>query len=370
MAELKPGVNFGFGCMRFPTLPEGGIDIEQVKQMVDLFLERGFVYFDTAFAYGGSEEALKEALVKRHPRDSFLLATKCSLLGEVTKEEAEQRIFTSLERLGTDYVDFYLLHNVSGNTIEVMEKHDLWNYARGLKEKGIIRKFGFSSHNDAETLDKLLTAHPEVDFVQLQINYIDWESEDVQSRKCLEVARKHGKMVIVMEPCKGGSLANFLPEEAKKLFTEANPDASFASWALRYVASQEGVGIILSGMSTLAQVEDNTTFMSNITPMTEDEFAVVGKVVDVINSIPLIPCTTCRYCMSVCPQEIPIPSILKLLNGYTVFPALQSSRFSYSINTKNTNKASDCLKCGLCEDTCPQNIAIRDYLDKAAELFE
>lgn len=374
MAELKKdSANFGFGFMRLPRLEDGKtIDIEQTKQMVDVFMSKGFQYFDTAWGYPGSEEALRESLVERYPRDSFLIATKLSMFGgEVTRADAEERINTSLKRLGTDYVDYYLLHNVAGDTKQMCEDYELWDYVKKLKAEGKVRHYGFSCHDTPENLDMLLTKHPDVEFVQLQINYFDWNNPEVRSREMYEVARKHNKPIIVMEPVKGGALANSLPVQAQKVFDEADPNASYASWALRYVASLPGIKVILSGMSTLAQVEDNVTFMDTIVPLSEDEKAVVEKAREAIASVELIGCTACEYCMKGCPMGIPTPRIINALNQYSQFPDLNGAKRRYHGATERAGvKASDCIKCGICEDACPQHLPVRDLLDRAAELFE
>lgn len=372
MAELRTDrANFGFGLMRLPRLEDGvTIDIEQTKQMVDVFLKNGFVYFDTAFAYPGSEEAIRQALIERYPRDSFLLATKLSMRTNMTREEAENLINISLQRLGTDHVDFYLLHNLSGDRIEFAENNGLWDYVKELKAEGKIRHYGFSFHDTPEKLDEILTKHPDAEFVQLQINYHDWENKDVQSRRCYEVARKHNKMIIVMEPIKGGALANALPDSVKAVFDKANPNVSYASWALRFVASQPGINIILSGMSTLAQVEDNVSFMKDLKPLSEDEAKVVEEARKTLASIPLIECTACEYCLKGCPMHIPTPQIFKTMNRQTLFPDIESAKKSYARNIEDAGKASDCIKCGLCEGSCPQHLNIRELLSKAAEMFE
>jgi hypothetical protein len=372
MAELKKdAVNFGFGFMRLPRLEDGKtIDIEQTKKMVDVFMSKGFVYFDTAYAYEGSEEALRKSLIERYPRDSFLLATKLSMKTTMTKEEAENLINTSLTRLGTDHVDYYLLHNLSGDRIDYCEENGLWDYVKELKAQGKIRHYGFSFHDTPEKLDEILSKHPEAEFVQLQINYYDWENPDVQSRRCYEIAKKYNKMLIVMEPVKGGSLANALPQSVQDLLSKANPEASFASWALRFVASQPGVNIILSGMSTLEQVEDNVSFMSEIKPLTEEEQQIIVEARNTLNSIPLIQCTACEYCLKGCPMSIPTPRIFKVVNNNTLFPDINNAKRSYERVTSEGGKASQCVGCGMCEESCPQHLPIRELLSNAAELFE
>lgn len=371
MAELKSGVNFGFGCMRFPRLSDGTMDIAQITDMIDLFIKRGFCYFDTAFNYTDSEETLKKVLVNRYPRDSYILTSKLSMMdAEFNRESARERIDISLGRLGVDYLDYYLLHNVTGVLKDHADEYELWDFMKELKAQGKCRHIGFSTHTDPDTLDQILTDHPEVELVQLQVNYIDWDDEKVQARRCLETARKHNKIIVIMEPVKGGALAHNLVDDAQNVLKAANPEASLASWALRFVASQPGVRVILSGMSTVAQVDDNTTFMADVKPLTEAEHAVIEETVKVIRSLPLIQCTACEYCVKGCPQSIPIPKIMGYLNRETTFPNVAMTRNGYKNAVKDAGKASDCVGCGLCEDTCPQSLPIRELMEKAASIFE
>ena len=360
----------GFGLMRLPMI-KNEVDIEQTKQMVDLFMQKGFSYFDTAFGYlnGKSEEAAKTALVDRYPREQFQLATKLpAWIGAKNAEEAKNMFWISLKRTNAEYFDFYLLHNLGGKRTEVFEKFGIWDFLAEQKEKGKIKHLGFSSHAKAEQLDEILTKHPEAEFVQTQINYADWEDDSVEARKCYEVARKHGKPVIVMEPVKGGALAK-LPEVAAKVFSRENPTVSSASWALRFAADLEGIITVLSGMSTLEQMKDNISVMEHFKPLTEHERSVIKEVQTILASIPHVPCTDCQYCLKACPNNIAIPGILGTVNDYLIYNDLARSRGLYGWETLVT-KASDCIACKACEEVCPQNIPIANELSKAAKLFE
>ncbi len=361
----------GFGLMRLPMIDKE-VDIEQTKKMADLFLEKGFTYFDTAHGYinGKSEESVKTVLVERHPRDSFYLATKLpAWAGAKTTKEAQDMFWTSLKRTGAEYFDFYLLHNLGPNRIESFDKFGIWDFVKEQKEKGLIKRLGFSIHATADYLEKMLQEHPELEFVQLQLNYSDWENSIVQSRRCYEVARKFNKPIIVMEPVKGGALAN-LPEAAAAILKAANPAASQASWAIRYVASLPGVVTVLSGMSTLEQMEDNLSFMENFTPLSDAERAAVEKAQAILAAIPQIPCTDCKYCMPECPQQIAIPEVMKIMNDYNIYKRLQAAKGSYAFATQANGKASSCVACGACEGVCPQSIGIIEELKKAAEVLE
>jgi predicted aldo/keto reductase-like oxidoreductase len=364
--------NFGFGLMRLPLVGED-IDIEKVIEMVDLFMSKGFTYFDTAYGYnnGKSEMAAKAAIVDRYPRESFQLATKLpAWAGPKTAEEARQMFWTSLERTGAGYFDFYLLHNIGGSRLEKFDEYGIWDYVRGLKEKGLVRHIGFSFHDNAELLDKLLTEHPDMDFVQLQLNYGDWESATVQSRRCHEVAVRHNKPIIVMEPVKGGTLAN-PPEAVLNVLKKANPNASAASWAIRFAASLENVFMVLSGMSTLEQVQDNVSYMENFQPLSRDEMAVIEEVRAMLESVPRIECTGCEYCSKECPQGIHIPQFFEAANRYYVFGDLGGAKGSYFIEQRfGSAKGSECIECGSCEAVCPQKLPIIEDLKKTVELLE
>lgn len=361
----------GFGLMRLPKLADGQIDVEQVKGMVDTFMDAGFRYFDTAYGYddGNSERAAKAALVDRYPRDSFFLATKLPAWTADSKEAAQQMFYTSLERTGAGYFDFYLLHNLGTGRTEKFDEYGIWDFLAQRKAEGLIRHLGFSMHAVAEDLEKVLDAHPEMEFVQLQINYNDWEDEKVQSRACYEVCRKHGKPVIIMEPVKGGSLSK-LPAEATVAMRKLNPQASDASWALRFAASLEGLVTVLSGMSSPEQMADNIRTMQDFHPITDPERAALDEAVRYLRSIPTIPCTGCSYCTKGCPQQINIPGVFSSVNTYKTYQNLEGARGGYGFATRTGGKASDCVGCGQCESVCPQSIHIIDELKSAAELLD
>ena len=308
----KDTPKLGFGLMR---LPKKGIktDIGQMKQMVDLFLAAGFTYFDTAYVYGSSESDTKKALVDRYPRDSYTLATKLNAMMAPTEKMAKKQFDESLRRTGAGYFDYYLLHAMMENNYQKYDKFQLWDYVARKKADGLIKHLGFSFHAGPELLDKLLTDHPEVDFVQLQINYADWENPKVTARANYEMARKHGKSIVVMEPVKGGGLAD-PPAEVKKLFTDYAPDASPASWAIRFVASLDGILTVLSGMSSVAQMEDNLSYMKDFQPLNEDEQGIIRQAQRILGHSSAIPCTACRYCTDGCPKQIPIPDIFAAAN--------------------------------------------------------
>lgn len=357
----------GFGLMRLPRKALG-IDIDQVSEMVDLFLSSGFTYFDTAFVYPGSEVAIRKALIERHPRASFTLATKLFAPMVPTEKMARQEFETSLKRTGAGYFDYYLLHSLMENNYQKYGKFHLWDFVKEKKEAGEIRHYGFSFHGGPSLLDQLLTEHPDVDFVQLQINYADWDSENVQSRKNYEVARSHGKQIVVMEPVKGGKLAN-PPKEVQEIFREVNPDASFASWAIRFVASLDGILAVLSGMSSLDQMRDNTGFMKDFQRLTEREMEAVLKARKVFNASSEIPCTACRYCMEGCPKKIPIPEIFRLMNLRSSMGQIGNTIAEYQELTRSGNGAADCIHCKKCESVCPQHIKVSEELEKCAKAF-
>ncbi len=363
----------GFGLMR---LPEKGteIDEEQVNQMVDLFMERGFTYFDTAWMYCNfrSEEATKKALVERHPRDSYTLATKLHSGFIQTKEDRDKVFNEQLRKTGAGFFDYYLVHDVNSHSIEVYDRLDVWGWIKEKKEAGLIREMGFSFHDGPELLDRVLTEHPEMEFVQLQLNYLDWNSTGIQSRKCYEVATKHGKPVTVMEPVKGGTLAA-VPEAVEKLFKEYAPEASIPSWAIRFAASLPNVRMVLSGMSTLAQVDDNTSYMQELVPLNDEEMKRIWKAVAIINGAIEIPCTGCSYCVDGCPMQIPIPNYFALYNAEK--QEVESKGWTpqqeyYANLAKEHGKAGDCIQCGQCEGICPQHLPIIEDLTKVAALFE
>ena len=361
----------GFGLMRLPRLDDESIDVEQVKKMVDHFLSKGFTYFDTAWAYPGSEDAIRQALVERYPREKFKLATKnASWINCKTREEAISQFETSLARTGAGYFDFYLLHNLGSMRTEVFERFKMWDFVFEKKREGLIKHVGFSAHATAEELDAILTAHPEAEFVQLQINYADWENPAIQSRACYEVARKHGKPVIIMEPIKGGMLAN-PPEEVAAVLKAANPNVSLASWAIRFAASLDGVITVLSGMSTLEQMYDNTAYMENFKRLDDSERATIEEARKVLAGIPVTPCTVCNYCAKVCPQNIGISGAFTAMNVLTLYKnkKFATAQYNWLVERHNREYASKCIRCGRCERVCPQHIQIRNELEKVVAAF-
>ena len=367
----------GFGLMRLPRLDpndEGSIDLEQTKQMVDTFLQRGFTYFDTAWMYCAfkSENAVKDALTSRYPRESYTLATKLHAAYIHSLDDRDAIFNTQREKTGVEYFDYYLLHDVGAEHYEIYKKYDCFAWIAEKKRQGLIKHMGFSFHDTAEVLDKILTEHPEMEFVQLQINYLDWDSEGVQSRKCYEVATKHGKPVIVMEPVKGGTLAK-LPAAAEVLLRQADPGASIPSWAVRFAASLPNVKMVLSGMSSTEQLLDNTGYMQDFVPLTQQEQAVIAQAVGIINASIAIPCTGCAYCTEGCPMHIAIPKYFSLYNAE--MQELKEKDFTsqgtyYDNLTLKFGKASDCIACGQCESVCPQHLPIIENLKRVAKQFE
>lgn len=370
-SALFPEKKLGFGLMRLPVTESGAIDTAQVCGMVDAFMKRGFTYFDTAYVYHGgtSESAAKEFLVDRWPRESFTLATKLPSWSLKAPGDVEKIFQEQLDRTGAGYFDYYLLHAVSAEKVPVYDQYNCWQWGLEMKKKGLIRYFGFSFHDTAEVLDRILTQHPEMDFVQLQINYMDWDDESVQSRKCYEVARRHGKPVIIMEPVKGGTLASLTEKPASMLKASA-PDASIPSWALRFAASLDGVLAVLSGMSTPDQMEDNLNTMDPFVPLTDDEQNLLRDVVAEIRSVPTIPCTGCRYCVDGCPMNIQIPDLLKCNNRARLYGVSDKLKKEYAEKVKDHGPASACIRCGQCEGVCPQHLSIIAGLEETAGMFE
>ncbi len=370
MENFFEGVNkkLGFGCMRLP-MKDNEVDKNEMCKMVDAFIERGFNYFDTAHGYldGKSELALRDCLTSRYPRDKYVLTNKLSSHFFQTTEEIRPLFDSQLEACGVDYFDFYLMHAQDAKSYEKYQKLNAYETAYKLKDEGKIKHFGLSFHDKAAVLDRILSDHPEVEVVQIQFNYIDYEDPSVESRKCYEVCEKHGKPVIVMEPIKGGRLIN-LPDDAQAVFDEAG-GGSNASYAVRFAAGFKNIFMVLSGMSNMHDMDDNTSYMQNFKPLDEKETAVVRKVVEVLSSRDLIPCTSCRYCMEVCPKQIPIPSVFSLLNSKRQFNNRNAS-YHYEMRTRDGKKASDCLGCGQCENICPQHLKIRELLKDVAAEFE
>lgn len=363
--EIK---KLGFGLMRLPQ-KDGAFDMEQIKQMVDLFMEAGFTYFDTAWAYAGSEDAIRQALVERYPRESYQLATKnAAWINCKTKEEACAQFDISLKQTGAGYFDFYLLHNLGEGRTHYFDDFDMWNWVQEKKEAGFIRHVGFSFHSTPEELDEILNAHPEMEFVQLQINYADWENPAVQSRRCYEVARNHGKPVIIMEPVKGGMLAT-PPETVEKVLKDAEPEATSASWAVRFAADLEGIITVLSGMSSIEQMKDNLSYMKSFTGLTKQQKETLKKAQKELAKIPLIPCTTCNYCAKVCPMNIGISGSFTAMNYLTLYSDLDAAKHQegWLVGGHGMKRADECIKCGKCEEACPQHIKIRQHLAEVSE---
>lgn len=359
----------GFGLMR---LPKKGLhtDIEQVKNMVDLFMEAGFTYFDTAYVYLGSEAAIKKALVDRYPRESFTLATKLNaMMMAPTEKAAKKQFYTSLERTGAGYFDYYLLHAMMEGGYKKYDKFHLWDFVGEQKAKGLVKHMGFSFHAGPQLLDWLLKEHPEVDFVQLQINYADWENPSVTARANYEVARKHGKSIVVMEPVKGGNLAN-PPAAVKRLLDEYHPDMSYASWAIRFVASLDGIITVLSGMSNIQQMEDNLSYMKKFQPLNEAEQKIIQEAQRILGNSSTIPCTACHYCTEGCPKKIPIPEIFSAMNKQLGNGQMAGAVSDYWKATSLTGKASECINCRQCERICPQHLGITDYLKQCVDALE
>lgn len=370
---IFPASKMGFGCMRLPLLDKNdpkSIDMLQFEQMVDAFMEAGNTYFDTAFVYheGESEVALGKALVTRYPRESFTIATKCLAWALPNKEAAQECLDVSLKRLGTDYVDYYLLHNVGGKRTAKFDEYGMWDFAQEQKVAGKIRYVGFSIHDDAECLDRLLTAHPEMDFVQLQVNYLDWDDPKFDAKRLMEVAAAHGKPVIIMEPARGGVLCK-LPEDIAGILEEAKPGSTPAEWAYRFCWNLPNVIAVLSGMSTIDQARENLASYRDNKPFDDSERAALEKVMGELRSTASVPCTACGYCIEGCPSHVKIPDIMALLNLEEMTRDREFVKGLYSWQAAE-GRASECIRCGACEDMCPQGIGIIEQLERAAEQYE
>lgn len=369
------GKKLGFGLMRLPLTDandKGSIDIEALKEMVDAFIEQGFTYFDTAWMYCAfkSEDAVKEALTDRYPRDRYTLTTKLHA-SYLKKKEDRDRIFEEQrQKTGVEYFDYYLIHAIDQELYSIYNEMDCFNWLIEKKKQGLVKHIGFSYHDSAEFLDQVLTEHPEMEFVQLQMNYLDWESAEVQSRKCYEVASKHGKPVIVMEPVKGGTLAD-VPAEVRESFAAYHPDLSVPSWAIRFVASLDNVAMVLSGMSNMDQLMDNISYMKEFVPMNAEETELVHKAAEMIKDSIAIPCTGCSYCTEGCPMQIAIPDLFRVYNKSKrgEISDVEADE-EYRQLTESGGKARECLACGQCQVACPQHLEIINYLKDVAKCME
>ena len=361
--------NFGFGCMRLP-MNDDQVDIAETTRMVDEFLAQGFNYFDTAHGYigGKSELALKECLTSRYPREAYSLTDK--LTDSYFKTETDIRPFfeSQLEACGVDYFDLYLMHAQNADNFKKFKACRAYETAFALKAEGRIRHVGLSFHDRAEVLDQILTEYPQIEVVQIQFNYLDYDDIAVQSRKCYEVCRKHGKPVLVMEPVKGGSLVN-LPEEAKKVLDDLH-GGSPASYAIRFAAGFPGMMMVLSGMSNMEQMKDNLSYMRDFKPLNETELAAVNKVQEIFHKMNMIPCTACRYCVEGCPKQISIPDLFAIMNIKQLHHDWNADYYYEEVHTAPGRRASDCLKCGKCEKICPQHLPIRKLLEEVAKEFD
>ena len=370
MIDVERSSKLGFGLMRLPE-KDGKIDYERVNKMVDDYLASGLNYFDTAYVYHGgkSEVAVRECLVKRHPRDSFTVATKLPIWSINSFEDRDSIFDEQLRRTGAGYFDYYLLHSIEDGNYANYEKFECFSWGLEKKEQGLIKHLGFSFHGTPALLEKVLDRHPEAEFVQIQLNYLDWDDPVIQSGKLYDILYERKIPMIIMEPVKGGTLAN-ISENCAEVFNEVSPGRSAASWALRFVASLPGVMTILSGMSTEEQVADNLATFGNFVPLSDTEQAAVTKVRGLMRDVPLIGCTACRYCTDGCPMEISIPDIFSAVNAMRLDPSAWRPKNYYRSATDGKGKAHDCVACGQCESVCPQHLDIIELLREASGLFD
>ena len=371
---LNEEKKLGFGFLRLPSKDinnPSDVDMEHTCKMVDSFIKAGFKYFDTAYNYLNykSENFIKEALTDRYERDEFILTTKLPCKELKDEDSAEDLFNEQLNKCGVDYFDVYLLHGLNKSSFELSQKRGYFDLLQKLKTEGKTKYTGFSFHDTAEVLDEILTAHPEIDVVQIQLNYLDWENPIIQSGKCYEVCRKHNKPMIIMEPVKGGTLAN-IPKEARDKMNALNPNHSPAAWAIRFAASQEGVIMVLSGMSNMDQIEDNISFMKDFKPLTKEETQMLKECAEIVRNSVAIACTGCSYCTNGCPKQIPIPRYLSLYNEHKRDGWQIDAPTRYNDMIKKFEKASECIECGQCEDKCPQQLKIIDWLKVVAKEFE
>ena len=360
-----------FGLMRLPKLPDGSIDVPQVCEMADRFIAAGGTYFDTAFVYDGgeSEKAFKAAVADRYPREAYTLATKLhATMGATDEQSARQEFWTSLERTGAGFFDYYLLHAMQRAFYKKYDEYGLWDFVKEQKAKGLIRHWGFSFHADPDLLEELLEEHPDAEFVQLQINYADWDNPGVASRRNWEICKAHHKPVMIMEPVKGGILADPIPE-VRAVFDASGTDVSYASWALRFAAGLDNVHAVLSGMSSLAQMEDNLKTMKDFRPLDNAEMQLIRKAQQALDADKSIPCTSCHYCTRGCPMDIPIPEIFNVINRRKGSPEFRTVR-EYTIVTTGRGAAGSCIACGQCEAACPQGLPVISLLQQCKTELE
>lgn len=364
--EIKK--NFGFGCMRLPMI-EKEVDTVEFSKMVDAFLENGFNYFDTAQGYldGKSETALRECLTSRYPRESYILTDKLSPHLFEREDDIRPAFERQLEACGVEYFDFYLMHSQNRNNYGKYQSCRAYEIAQELKAEGKIKHVGFSFHDNAEFLDKILTDHPEIEVVQIQFNYADYDDPSVESKKCYDVCIKHNKPIIVMEPVKGGHLVN-LPDKAKAVFS-ALGDLTPASYAIRFAASFEGIFMVLSGMGSMNMMNDNISYMKDFKPLNSEELEAIYKVLDIVKEQGTIQCTACRYCVDGCPMNIPIPDLFACMNGKKIWNAWNYISYYKSL-TKEGGAPSSCIECGACEESCPQHLPIRELLKETSKEFD
>ncbi len=364
----KDTFKLGFGLMRLPKNADGSINHEEVSEMADRFIAAGGTYFDTAYVYDGgkSEEAFRKCVAERYPRDAYTICTKlCAWMHCHDEESAKQQFWTSLERCGAGYFDYYLLHALQRNNYTKYDEYHIWDFIQEQKEKGLVKHWGFSFHADPELLEELLNAHPEVDFVQLQINYADWDNPGVASRECLEICQRHNKPVTVMEPIKGGKLAS-PSADVREIFDAYDANRSYASWAIRFAASQDYIITVLSGMSNLAQMDDNLSYMKDFKPLNDEEDRVIKRVQAVLSQDQSIKCTACHYCTDGCPMSIPIPEIFSAANKARQGNKAEAQN-DYDAAVEGRGRASGCIQCGQCEGACPQHLPIITYLEQARD---